>query len=369
MPFASGEPMQIADTEADPDVPPMMRDLARLRGFAAMLFAPDAARRRGHRHDQRHRAASRGRSPQHQIELLQTFADQAVIAIENVRLFNETKEALEQQTATAEMLQVISSSVADAQPVFDAILAQLPSDLFDADIMGIYLVGDDGLVHRWRAMRGIGTCDRRDAAASRLPLDRLGHGAGHCASGTSSAYPRRAERRRRAAATARGWPAAWGNYALPMAPMLWEGRGIGAIGVARVDRRGRSPTRRSRCSQTFADQAVIAIQNARLFNETQEALETADRHRRGPAGHQRLAHRRAAGVRRDCRTRARPLCDAIVSGVTRFDGEWVHLVAYKRRRRPRLDDVMRATVPDATGSRRRSPRARSATARRCRSTT
>src|SRR5262249_38948855 len=80
-----------------------------------------------------------------QIELLQTFAAQAVIAIENVRLFNETKEALEQQTATGEILQVISSSPTDIQPVFDAI-ARSATALCEATNSGVFRF-DDGLIH------------------------------------------------------------------------------------------------------------------------------------------------------------------------------------------------------------------------------
>ena len=205
-----------------------------------------------------------------EIALAQSFADQAVIAIENVRLFNDTKEALERQTATAEVLAVISGSMADPQPVFDRILASA-EDLFDAHVLGIYLVGDDGMVHR-AALRGLYT--ERIAAQFPIPLagtaTAIAIERGHVVSfpdvrngdGVPPGLRRLAE-------------SLGENYAFAQAPMMWQGKGIGGINVARTDMR---PFTEKECSllETFANQAVIAIQNAQLFRQAQEARTAAE---------------------------------------------------------------------------------------------
>ncbi|HEY6511902.1 MAG TPA: GAF domain-containing protein, partial [Burkholderiaceae bacterium] len=207
-----------------------------------------------------------GKTPQRQCDLLKTFADQAVIAIENVRLINETKEALEQQTATADVLQVISGSVADAQPVFEKILRSCQT-LFAADELGAVLVGADGQLQLAAAL-GPGGVPRESrfvrplaGSATELAL-REKRVLNYLDTGSAPDMPD----------TLRQVCEQLQIRSLLMAPMLWESRGVGSILVGRA-----SPLafgdREEKLLRTFADQAVIAIQNSRLFNETKEALE------------------------------------------------------------------------------------------------
>ncbi len=196
-----------------------------------------------------------------QIELLKTFADQAVIAINNVGLFNETREALEQQKASADILGVISKSVADAQPVFEKILESCKR-LFDGDELDVLLIDDEGLL---QVVAYLGKA--RDTIMATFPAPWEVTPAG------------RAIRERRVAnysdvlnnpdtpPVLRRVGKIVGYHSVAFAPMVWEDRGIGAVGVARS--RGAFTEKEIALLQTFADQAVIAIENARLFDEVQ----------------------------------------------------------------------------------------------------
>ena len=131
---------------------------------------------------------------EHEIALLRTFGDQAAIALENVRLFNETKEALDQQRASGEVLAAISSSIADTAPVFDRILASCER-LFAGTSVSINVLGEDGLMHvgrsPWPAARGI----HRSPCRSRWTTEW--RPASASSTGHVAALPRRRRRRHR----------------------------------------------------------------------------------------------------------------------------------------------------------------------------
>ena len=199
-----------------------------------------------------------------EIALLKTFGDQAAIAIENVRLFNETKEALDQQRASGEVLAAISNSIADTSPVFEAILNSCER-LFAGKMAVIDLVGDDGLVHLG-AYHGPNQDEVRRVYPHTV----------EATSATGTAIATRAVVHfpdlDRVPVVARRAFETFGIKAAIGAPMLWEGKGIGAVWVAR-DYTGPFSDKDIALLKTFADQAVIAIQNARLVNETREALD------------------------------------------------------------------------------------------------
>jgi signal transduction histidine kinase/HAMP domain-containing protein/predicted transcriptional regulator with HTH domain len=211
-----------------------------------------------------------------ELALLQTFGDQAAIALENVRLFNETKEALDQQRASGEILAAISSSIADTGPVFEKILVSC-EHLFAGKLVGITLVGEDGLI-RVVAYHG----------PSREELERVYPLAADTESGSGAAIVTRSVMHFPDIDNGKGVPVfsrrgcqAIGIKSVVFAPMLWEGNGIGAIFVGR-DYVGPFSDKDIALLKTFADQAVIAIQNARLLREIQEKsrqVEIASQHK------------------------------------------------------------------------------------------
>jgi hypothetical protein len=170
-------------------------------------------------------------------------AHQAVIAIENVRLFDEVKEALDQQKASPEVLRVISSSVADTEPVFEIILRSCER-LFTGLNVGINVVGDDGAVH---LASYHGRC--REELARHFPVP-LSEESGSGAAIVRSAVVHNPDIEGGADVPdyARRGSMIVGNKSVIFAPMLWEGRALGAIFVG-GQYVGPFRKRRSRCSR------------------------------------------------------------------------------------------------------------------------
>jgi GAF domain-containing protein len=295
-----------------------------------------------------------------QIELLKTFADQAVIAIENVRLFAELQErnrvvikahaqvseTLEQQTATSEILRVISSSPTDLQPVFEAIVTGA-ARLCDAIDGTILLFDGDTLVRV-----------AHEGPISSVPVGPFGP----LTPGRPSAravleartihvvdlqaevdeYPE-------GSALARSH-----NFRTVLnVPLVRAAAAIGVIAIRRTEARPFTE-RQTELLQTFADQAVIAIENVRLFKELEEknrAL-TESHAQVTEALEQQTATGEILRVISQSQTDVQPvfdtivrsavrLCDGLFSALYQFDGEVLRQVAQHNFTPEALEEVRR----------------------------
>jgi len=214
--------------------------------------------------------AAKGTFPQRQIDLLKTFADQAVIAIENARLFEEVRaksrdleESLQQQTATADVLKVISRSAFDLETVTTAILRSA-MELCNAPTGLLHLRDDD--VFRLKLALGHNQETVAFNLAVPIPLHDALHRRGPVHPGDYGHYEDMwndpVYRFKKAVKLA-------GVRAGIVVPMFREDEVIGLFSLARPDPGPFTPSH-IRLVQTFADQAAIAIENVRLFNEVQQ---------------------------------------------------------------------------------------------------
>ena len=260
--------VHVPDTE-DPAAIEWMRQSGRLVGFRSVVTVPmlregDAVgailvtRRQP------------GRFSDTEVELLKTFTDQAVIAIENVRLFTELQarnrdltEALDRQTATAEVLRVISQAQTELQPVFEAIVDHAMR-LFRAWAASVLRV--DGQLIRLTATRGgLPGSERQLREQSPWPIDTPSP-VGFCIAERTIVHIPDIEAERTVAEGIRALGRTRGWRSILAAPIMRDGQPIGAIAIQRAEAGPFSPAE-IELLKTFADQAVIAIENTRLLGE------------------------------------------------------------------------------------------------------